>query len=110
MTTKISQDFLGIETELKDSREYQSKGEKLERLLDLLVKIKTDYYVSGPSAKDYIVDQRLADIGVELHYKDYSGYPEYPQLFPPFDHAVTILDILFNCGPDAPYFIWGWRE
>jgi len=39
--------------------------------------------------------------GIALRYVDYSGYPEYPQLFPPFDHAVTILDLLFNTGPDA---------
>lgn len=110
VTTKISQDFLGIKAEFKDSREYAAHGEKLERLLDLLVKMKADYYVSGPSARDYIVDDKIADIGVELYYKDYSGYPEYPQLYPPFEHAVTILDLLFNCGPDAPYFIWGWRE
>ena len=110
VTTKISQDFLGINTEFQDSRVYDAHGEKLERLLDLLVKMKADYYVSGPSARDYIVDDKIADIGVELHYKDYSGYPEYPQPYPPFEHAVTILDLLFNCGPDAPYFIWGWRE
>ena len=110
LTTKISQDFLGIKTEFKDSREYNSRGEKLERLLDLLIKIDVDYYVSGPSAREYIVEERLTEIGVELHYKDYSGYPEYPQLFPPFEHAVSILDLLFNCGPDAPYYIWGWRE
>jgi hypothetical protein len=110
VTTKISQDFLGIKADFKDSREYDAHGEKLERLLDLLVKTKADYYVSGPSARDYIVDHKIAEIGVELHYKDYSGYPEYPQLYPPFEHGVTILDLLFNCGPDAPYFIWGWRE
>jgi len=38
------------------------------------------------------------------------NYPEYPQLFPPFEHQVSILDVLFNCGPEAPYYIWGWRE
>ena len=32
---------------------------------------------------------------------DYSGYPEYPQLFGEFEHGVTILDLLFNTGPDA---------
>jgi len=27
------------------------------------------------------------------------GYPEYPQLHGDFEHAVTILDLLFNTGP-----------
>jgi len=107
---KISREFLRIKTKFEDSRKYKTKGEKLERLLDLLTKIRTDSYVTGPAAKDYIVDERIEELGIELHYKDYSGYPEYPQLYPPFEHAVTILDLLFNCGPDTPYFIWGWRE
>ena len=36
---------------------------------------------------------------------DYSGYPEYPQLHPPFEHEVTVLDLLFNTGADAPRFM-----
>ena len=32
------------------------------------------------------------------------GYPEYPQLHPPFDHAVTVLDVLFNTGSEAPRY------
>jgi hypothetical protein len=36
---------------------------------------------------------------------DYSGYPEYAQLYPPFEHAVTVLDLLFHIGPDAPRYM-----
>jgi hypothetical protein len=32
---------------------------------------------------------------------DYSGYPEYNQLYPPFDHNVSIIDLIMNEGPDA---------
>jgi hypothetical protein len=106
----ISRDLLGIRTEFEDSREFNAQGHKLDKLLDLLVKTGADYYLSGPSARDYIDANRLAETGMALHYKDYSGYPEYRQLYPPFEHGVTILDLLFNCGPDAPFFIWGWRD
>ncbi len=51
---------------------------------------------------------RILSLG--LVYKSYSGYPEYPQFYPPFEHHVTILDLLFHTGPDAPYYILGWRE
>lgn len=106
---KISRDFLGIETEFVDSRELTASGSKQDRLIDLLLKTGADYYLSGPAARDYIDEKGFAEAGIELQYKDYSGYPEYPQLYPPFEHGVTILDLLFNCGPSSAEFIWGWR-
>jgi hypothetical protein len=106
----ISKEYLGIQTQFLDSREFHPQGGRIDRLVDLLKKAGADYYVSGPTARAYINEEIFWEAGIELHFKDYSGYPEYPQLFPPFEHAVSILDVLFNCGPDAPYYIWGWRE
>jgi hypothetical protein len=106
----ISSELLGIKTEFRDSREFCLAGQKSNRLLDLLQQAAATLYVSGPSAKNYLDEQSFADAGIKLIYKDYSGYPEYPQPFPPFEHQVAILDALFNCGPETPYYIWGWRE
>ena len=56
------------------------------------------------------LDTREFDVnGIRVVWKDYSGYPEYPQLYPPFEHAVTILDLLFHTGQSATQYIWGWR-
>jgi hypothetical protein len=32
---------------------------------------------------------------------NYDGYPPYAQLHPPFDHHVSIIDLLVHVGPDA---------
>ena len=106
----ITRDLLGVHTEFGDSRDYQLEGKKLERLLDLLRKTGAGLYVSGPAAKSYLAPSQLEEIGVRLLWKDYLGYPEYPQFFPPFTHQVTILDLLFHTGPEAPDNIWGWRR
>ena len=106
----ISADLLGIETVFQDSREYTLTGQKLERLLQLVLASAADSYVSGPAARDYIDPSRFGEAGINLVWKDYSGYPEYPQRFPPFEHGVSILDLLFNVGADAPWYIWGWRD
>jgi hypothetical protein len=106
----ISTKFLGIETEFIDSRELAPQGSKQDRLLDLLRKTNADLYLSGPAARDYIDESGFVNAGIELQYKDYSGYPEYQQLYPPFEPGVSILDLLFNCGPSAPDYIWGWRS
>lgn len=106
----IAREYLGISTRFADSRDYAVEGSKFDRLMSLLSKLDADVYVSGPSARNYIQQERFEEMGIELIYKSYDGYPEYPQRFPPFDHAVSILDLLCNVGPDAPHYIWGWRE
>lgn len=110
LTRHIATEFLGIRTEFQDSRAFSLSGQKQDRLLELLSKVGTERYISGPAAKSYIEPVRFEAAGLELVWKDYSGYPEYPQRFPPFEHSVSILDLLFNVGPDAPWYIWGWRD
>lgn len=87
-------DWLGIETRFRDSRDLASEGQREDRVLDLLVKAGADVYVSGPAARNYLNPQRFADAAIELRWKDYGGYPEYTQLHPPFNHQVTVLDLL----------------
>jgi hypothetical protein len=107
---KIARELLGINTIFEDSRKYNLEGQKLDRLLDLVNQSGAECYISGPAAKEYIDEQRFEKEGVKLIWKDYSNYPEYPQRFPPFEHGVSIIDLLFNVGPDSPQFIWGWRH
>jgi len=60
--------------------------------------------VSGPSAEHYIEAEKFAAAGMSLEYMRYD-YPEYPQLFPPFDARVSILDLLFMTGEKAMDYI-----
>ena len=109
----ISHDFLGITTKFTDSRDYPTHGTKHEKLLSLVKAAQADVYISGPAAKDYIIAEDYARAGIELVWKDYSGYPPYPQCSGGEDimhHNVSILDLLFNVGDEAPQYIWGWRQ
>lgn len=106
----ISRDFLGITTKFTDSRDYPTHGVKHEKLLSLVKAAQTDLYLSGPAAKDYIIAEDYAAAGIQLVWKDYSNYPAYRQSGGIFiTHNVSVLDLLFNVGEDAPYYIWGHR-
>ena len=48
--------------------------------------------------------------GIEVIYFDYSGYKEYEQLYPPFEHGVSILDLIFNMGEDAYKYLKSTRK
>lgn len=102
--------YLSIETPLMYSLDLTPVGTKDDRLIDICRKLGANKYISGPSAKEYIHEEKFEEAGITIQYKEYTGYPEYRQLYPPFEHGVTILDLLFNCGPTAGQYIWGWRE
>ena len=106
----ITERFLGIRTEFADSRAFDLSGKGLDRLLELLKRVGATTYVSGPAARDYIDPTRFEGEGIELTYKSYSGYPEYDQLYPPFEHSVSILDLLFHTGREAAHYVWAWRR
>lgn len=94
-------DYLEIRTVIRNSWDYELLDGKTERLAHLSRQVQAEEYVSGPAAKDYIDEQIFKDMGIGLTWFDYGGYPEYPQLWGAFAHNVTILDLLFNCGPDS---------
>jgi hypothetical protein len=102
--------ILGIRVVFLKSSDFSLQGTKLDRLMDLLDQVGADEYISGPSARGYIDESRFEMADIKLTYKEYS-YPEYPQLWKEgFLHNVSILDLLFNTGDKAPYYIWGWRN
>jgi len=98
-------DYLGINTVISSSSDYSLLEGKTERLADLCAQAGGTEYISGPAAKDYIDEDVFINQGIKLTWFDYSGYPEYPQLFGEFTHGVTILDLLFNCGKDASRYM-----
>ena len=97
--------LLDIHTKITWSSDYELVDGKTERLVGLCQSAGGSEYLSGPAAKDYIVDSLFEEAGITLKYMDYSGYPEYHQMFGPFEHGVTVLDLLFNEGPKAREFM-----
>nr|CAD6436787.1 WbqC-like protein [Rhizobium sp. Q54] len=97
--------YLGITTRITNSWDYYLVGGKSERLAELCLQAGGAEYISGPAAKEYIDENTFKERGLKLSWFDYRGYPEYPQLWGDFVHAVTVLDLLFNCGKDSPRFM-----
>jgi hypothetical protein len=97
--------LLGIQTKISWSMDYRLVEGKTERLVDLCRQVGAKEYLSGPSAMDYIEEASFVQAGIALRFMDYSGYPEYEQRFPPFDHQVSIIDLILNTGQNARRFM-----
>ena len=98
---KAINEILGIQTRLHHSSNFKLVDGQNERLIKICKDLGADIYLSGPAAKGYIDQKLFVSEGIKVRWMDYSGYPEYEQLFPPFEHSVTILDLLFNTGSEA---------
>lgn len=106
LTEALSQE-LGIrETRFVKSSEIGSVGVKTDRLIHLLTAVGATHYISGPAARAYLDEPKFEEAGITIEYMRYD-YPEYEQLYPPFESSVSILDLLFMKGPDAAQYIWG---
>jgi hypothetical protein len=100
-------DLLGISTPLVPSRQYFATGRGTERLVHICRAAGASRYLTGPAARRYLDEARFRAAGIEVMWMSYEGYPEYPQLYPPFDHHVSALDLLFSVGDDAPRYMLG---
>jgi hypothetical protein len=100
---------LEIHTPIGFSQDYHPRGTKTERVLSILQQTRADTYLSGPSGRNYILPELFEQAGIRLEYKQYE-YPEYEQLYPPFDPGVSILDLLFMKGVEAGFFLEASKE
>ena len=104
-------DKLGIKTQLADVRDFRPRSEvrgdqdeKTNLIIETLKNTGATDYLVGPASKDYIDETLFKDAGIGLEYKSYD-YPPYPQIHGEFMEGLSILDLLFNTGPDAREYI-----
>lgn len=97
--------ILGINTPIRWSMEFNSPKEKSERLLHICKSLDAQEYVSGAAAKSYLDLGLFERNNINIRWADYSGFPEYTQLYEPFAHEVSVIDLVFNQGPSSYLFL-----
>ncbi len=91
---------LGVRREIYFSSELGEKGEKSERLVRLCRRVGADVYYSGKAAAEYLDEKLFAESGIQVTYQDYN-HPVYRQLHGEFVPHLSVVDLLFNEGPDS---------
>jgi len=97
-STKLIAETLGIKVEWYKSSDLQQTGNKEgEKIVKICKMLCCEYFINGPSARAFMNEQLFIENNIVLNYMDYN-YPEYNQLYKPFSHNVSVLDVIFNCG------------
>lgn len=93
---------LGIDVPLVRSSELQTDGKRGEYVAALCEAVGANRYLSPAGAEDYLLEDRPAfdrrGISVWLHV---YAHPEYRQCFKPFEPYASVIDLIFNTGPEA---------
>lgn len=93
--------ILGIKTKIRFSSEFEIYGNRTEKLINICKQSNARIYISGPAAKTYFNEELAKKENILVEWMDYSNYQKYEQLYPPFEHAVSIIDLIFNIDPIA---------
>lgn len=92
--------YLGIATPRKFSSEYNAATLSTERIIELCKKTGADTYLSGAGGRAYMDETLFDKSGIKVMYQDFK-HPEYPQLYGSFEPYMSIVDMLFNAGPQC---------
>ncbi len=73
------------------------KTRATDTLIEILKKVGAEYYLSGPSGKQYMDEDIFRKESIKIIYQHFS-HPIYNQLWGAFQPNMCILDVLFNEG------------
>ncbi len=100
-TVKKIMEWLGIRIPVVRESELHIEGSGTARLINACKAIGADTYVSGRGGKNYMDESLFGKNNLKLEYQRYTPKP-YPQRFTQsFIPDLSIIDALFNLGPDA---------
>jgi hypothetical protein len=71
-----------------------------DRLIDICRALKADTYLAGQDGLKYMDLARFEQNGLKVTTQAFQ-HPIYPQLFNEFESHMSIVDLLFNCGPES---------
>ncbi len=76
------------------------RDDPTERLIDICKAVGADTYLAGQDGRTYMDLERFRANGITLITQEFK-HPVYPQLYDEFQSHMSIVDLLFNCGPES---------
>jgi len=91
---------LGIATPRLLASTLSAREEPTDRLIDLCRATGGTAYLAGQGGPDYMDLDRFRQAGIPVEVQAYQ-HPTYPQRYAPFVSHLSVVDLLFNCGPQS---------
>ncbi len=92
---------LGIKTKIVHTSDMDRiQGQKTSLIMNICKQRGATVYLSGELGKGYLDEYQFEQESIRLRYQKFV-HPEYHQKSQTFISHLSILDLLFNVGPDS---------
>lgn len=92
---------LQIDTKIMIESDFHTDfGKGNTRNVQIVKAVQGSVYLSGVGARAYNEASEFIENGIRLEYQHFT-HPIYPQRFGSFIPNLSMMDMLFNCGPDT---------
>lgn len=99
--------LLEVEVEVRFSSQMDLPNERTSRLVDMAKSCDCQVYLAGGGAsKAYLDGEAFAAAGIECRFTPFE-HPVYPQCHAGFVAEMSVVDLLFNCGPQSREVLFG---
>jgi hypothetical protein len=69
-------------------------------LVEICKSVGADTYLAGQDGANYMNLERFEENNIKVIFQKFH-HPVYPQLYDEFQSHLSIVDLLFNCGPES---------
>ncbi len=98
---RLLMELLGLKRELVLASSLQvGAQDPTLRLVEICQALEGDCYLSGRDGANYMDLDTFRGHQIEVVFQDFN-HPEYPQCYGPFEPELSVVDLLFNCGPES---------
>jgi WbqC-like protein family len=99
--------FLKIETKLVLASELNASGSKTDLIIDICKKTEATSFILGMGGSNIYADRKKIESNGIIIVEQNFNHPTYNQLFGEFIPRLSVLDFLFNEGPNASFILSG---
>lgn len=90
---------LHVETKVIKQSQLHTKEKKQDLIIEICKKLNADKFVFGALGRNYAQEQTFKSNGIQIYFQDYQ-HPAYKQQWGEFMPYMSIVDLLFNLGPE----------